>query len=149
VDDTVRVLATAAVLTASGLAVLAWRITRIDPAHPDRLVGELRLAQMAAVVLAGIAGAPVGLAVSAAAVPGSHLDIFAAVALLVLAGFSQLHAPRDALLLLSVGFVLHALIALAHRPGWLPPDLMPRWYAVGTASHDLCLAAICFLGRRR
>jgi hypothetical protein len=149
VDETARVLLTAAVLAGSGLAAFAWRTSGLDATQPDRLIAELRLAQASAVLLSAMAAVPIGLTIAAPVVAGGHLDAVAAVAFIVLAGFSLLQGPREALLLLSIGFVLHALVALAHRPGLLPPEVMPRWYAIASASYDLCLAAICFWARRR
>jgi hypothetical protein len=40
-------------------------------------------------------------------------------------------------------------VDIAHRPGWLSPDLAPRWYIVGCASFNVYLAALCYLARRR
>jgi hypothetical protein len=147
--DTGRVLLTAVVLSASAFGVLSWRVSRIDATQPERLVGELRVAQWAAMLLAATAGIPIGLAVALPTMPGGHLDATLAVAFLLLAGVVLFRDPREGLLLASIGFVLHALVDIAHRPGWLSPDLAPRWYVVGCASFNVYLAALCFLARRR
>ena len=63
--DTARVLLTAAVLSGVTMATFAWRVMRTDPSHPDRLVGELRLAQWAAVLLTAIGAIPIGYETSA------------------------------------------------------------------------------------
>lgn len=147
--DTGRVLLTAVALSASAFGALAWRVSRIDAAQPDRLVGELRVAQWAAMLLAATAGVPIGFAVALPTMPGGHLDATLAVGFMLLAGVVLLRDPREGLFLASIGFVLHALVDIAHRPGWLSPDLAPRWYIVGCAIFNVYLAAMCFLARRR
>ena len=51
-------------------------------------------------------------------------------AFVLLSGLVLLREPREGLFLVAAGFVLHALVDIAHRPGWLSPDLAPRWYVV-------------------
>jgi len=147
--DTARVVLTAAVLAASALIMFAWRLKRIEPGAPERLIGELRLAQWAALLLAATGGASIGLAVGNDAIPLGTLDITLGVAIIVVAGTVLISEPQPALLLVAVGFVAHALIDIAHRPGWLAPELVPRWYIVGCAVWDVYVAAVCFWSRRR
>jgi hypothetical protein len=95
------------------VSTFAWRVTRIDHDEPDRLIGELRLAQWMAVL------------------------------------FVIQRDPREGLLIASLGLVAHALVDIAHRPGWLPPDLSPRWFTAGCATYNVYLAAWCFWARHR
>ena len=148
-NDTVRVLVAAAILSLAAIALLAWRIARADPTEAERLIGQLRLAQWAAVLLAGVSAVPIGLAVSRVAELTSNFDAAFGVVLLGLAGIVLQREPREALLVVAVGFVLHALLDIAHRPGWLSVELAPRWFTVGCATHNVCLAAICYWARRR
>ena len=128
---------------AAGLGWFSWRLTRHAPDSPEVVVGQLRLSQAAATLLALSAAVYAGLAAAAEATPGAAADVgiagaFAAVALLAL-----LREPRAALGLLAGAFAAHALIDIAHRPGLLPP-IAPRWLAVGGATFDLLMAAVCF-----
>jgi hypothetical protein len=147
--DTGRVLLTAAVLSASAFGVLAWRVGRTEAGLPERRIGELRVAQWAALLLAATAGIPIGLAVALPTTPAGHLDAAIGVAFVLLAGVVMLRDPREGLALAAAGFVLHALVDIAHRPGWLSPDLAPRWYVVGCASYNVFIAALCYWARRR
>ncbi len=149
VSDIARVLLTAAVLSAIALSTFAWRVTRIDRDEADRLIGELRLMQWAAVMLATVSSIPIGLALAAPNAPLAHLDITLAVMFIGLAGLVLQRDPREGLLLACAGFFAHALIDIAHRPGWLAPDLAPRWYTVGCAIYNVFLAGWCFWVRRR
>jgi hypothetical protein len=149
VTDTARVLLTAGVLSATAASMFAWRVGRIDAERPERLIGELRLAQWAALVLAAVSAMSIGLAVAAPPTPTAQLDAALGIAFLVLAGLVLLRDPREALLLVSLGFVLHALVDIGHRPGLLSPDLAPRWFTIGGATYDLYLAALCYWLRRR
>lgn len=147
--ETALVLAIAAGLSASGLGLLGWRVVRTDPQAPERMIGELRLAQLAAVLLAAVGGVSIGLAVAAPPLPGTPVDasmgtVFAMIGVLIL-----LREPRDALLLAAGGFLLHALFDLAHRPGWLRTDLAPRWFLVAKPLFDLYAAGLCYWARRR
>jgi hypothetical protein len=148
-SDTARLLLTAAVLSVSAFAAFAWRVTRADPSQPERLIGELRLAQWAAVLLAAAGSAAIGFATARASVPLGTIDVTVAVSYVLLSGLVLQREPRSGLLLAAVGFLAHALIDLAHRPGWLSAELMPRWYIAGCAAWDLALSAVCFWARRR
>jgi predicted branched-subunit amino acid permease len=131
------------------VSTFAWRVTRIDHDEPDRLIGELRLAQWMAVLFAGASGVPIGLALARPATPLGHLDIALAAAFIAVAGFVIQRDPREGLLIASLGLVAHALVDIAHRPGWLPPDLSPRWFTAGCATYNVYLAAWCFWARHR
>ena len=147
--DTARVLLTAGVLSLSAAWAFAVRLRRLEVTDPARVIGELRLAHWAAVVLASLGGIPIGLAVAGSAIPLAHLDATMGVATVVLAGVVLYREPPQALRLASAGFIAHALLQLVHRPGWLPADLAPMWYTAGSATYDLCMAAICFWAPRR
>jgi hypothetical protein len=140
---------TAGVLSALAISTFAWRITQIDPEDTDRIIGELRLAQWMAVLLAGVGGVPLGFALVQPAVPLANLDAALSVVFMGLAGIVLQRDPREGLLLASGGFVLHALVDIAHRPGGLSPDLAPHWFTLGCAMHNVYLAAWCFWTRRR
>ncbi len=148
-DDTARLVLTAFVLAGSALSVYAWRLSAVDPMEPQRLVGELRLAQWVAVLLAVTAGAWIGLAIRAGGDPLAGIDVTVSVGCAILAAVALVSEPRRALGLLSAAFMLHALVDVAHRPGWLSPVVTPRWFAVGCAAFDVYIAALCYWARRR
>ena len=148
-NETGRVLLAAAALSLAAIATLAWRITRTDPGEPDRLIGELRLAQWAAVLLAAVGALPIGIAVARLGDATANLDAAVGAVLVGLAGIVLQREPREGLLLLTAAFVLHALVDLAHRPGWLSTDFAPRWFTAGCATYNVCLAALCYWGRWR
>jgi hypothetical protein len=148
VNDTARVLLAAAVLSGLALPTFVWRVTQVDPEDTGRLIGELRLAQWAAVLLSGISGIPIGLAI-AGTTPIAHVDAAFSVVFIGLAGIVLQREPREALLLASAAFVCHALLDLAHRPGWLSPELSPRWFSTGCAMYNVYLAGLCYWARRR
>lgn len=135
----------------SGVAVsmLAWRVTRFDPSLPDRLVGELRVARWAAVLLAAVGALSIGVAIGRAEVNGADAEAAFGVVFVGMAGLVLQRDPREGLLIAAGTFILHALFLIAHRPGWLPPDLAPHWYLVGGAVYDVYVAALCFWTRRR
>jgi hypothetical protein len=149
VSDTARVLLTAAVLSAATLATFAWRLLAVDPDEPARLIGELRLAQWAAVLLAATGAISIGLALGHMAVPMANWDAAIGILFIGIAGFILQRDPREALLILAAAFVVQALVNIAHRPGWLTPDLAPRWFTIGCAMYDVLLAGVCFWARRR
>lgn len=147
--DTARVLLTAGLLSFATAAIVAGRLRRLDASDPARLVGQLRLAQWTAVALAALGGAPIGLAVAGAAQPLAHLDVTCGVFVAVLAGITLHQEPPRALLFAAGGFIVHALMELAHRPGWLSPAQSPLWYTAGSATFDVGMAAVCFWATRR
>lgn len=148
--DTARVLLTAAVLSAGAMAILAWQVARTDALAPARLIGQLRLAQCAAMLLSATGAVPMGLAIAAKPdVPLAHVEVALGVSFVVLAGLVLLRDPRQGLLIAASAFVGHALIDLAHRPGLLSPAIGPRWFFVSCAVYDVSLAAICYWGQRR
>jgi hypothetical protein len=139
----------AAILSAAAISTFAWRVLRVDPSHPDRLVGELRLAQWAAVLLAGIAAMSIGLAIAAGPVGTANADAALGVIFVGLAGIILQRDPREALLFVALAFSGHALLDIAHRPGWLAPEVAPRWFTIGCAVYNVYLAAVCYWVRRR
>ena len=62
--EAARTVAVAFVGLAAGLTWYAFRTASIPTTSPDRLVAELRLSQFAALLLALIAGAYIGFAVT-------------------------------------------------------------------------------------
>ena len=136
-------------LASAGLGAFAMRVSRIDPAGPQRLIGELRLSQWMSLLLAGVGGAWVGAAATRAVQPIGTLEITLAIATMIFAAWTLHHETRQSLQLLSLGFVVHALIDISHRPGWLAADLAPRWFTVGCAAVNLYLAAVSYWAQRR
>jgi hypothetical protein len=131
------------------MSLFAWKVTRIDREEPERLIGELRLAQWMGVIFAGSSGVPIGIALASSDVPLAHVDIALAAVFIAVAGFVVQRDPREGLLVASLGLVAHALVDIAHRPGWLTPDLAPRWYTAGCAVFNAYLAGWCFWARHR
>jgi hypothetical protein len=130
---------------AAGFSWLGLRTWAIPVSSPERLVAELRLAQLAAVLLATIAGAYIGFAVAHEDVPGSSIDIALALGFFLVAASTLTRDPRQALTILALAFAAHAVLDVAHRPGALPEGLAPRWYAVGCAVFDVYIGAIAYL----
>lgn len=142
--DTARVLVTAAVLSGGAMAWIALRVRAADSSDPARLIGQLRLSQLGALLLAAIGAMSIGLAQNASGHPLVHLDAAIGVAFVGIAWVVVHRDPREGLLLVVGAFVLHALIDLAHRPGWLSPEIASRGVLVGSAVYDVCLAAVCY-----
>jgi hypothetical protein len=129
-------------------AIFAWQSVRtasIPTSSPQRLVEELRLAQVAALLLALTAGAYIGFAVVRENEPGVGIDIALAVAFLIVAATTMVRDPRQALTIIALAFAAHAVVDVAHRPGLLPEALAPRWYAIGCAVYDVVIGALCYL----
>jgi hypothetical protein len=146
VTEALRTVAVAFLGLAAGFTWYALRTASIPTVSPDRLVAELRLSQLAALLLAMTAGAYVGLAVAHESnLPGVGFDVALAVGFFVLAATTLVRDPRQALTILALGFAAHALVDVAHRPGWLADGIAPRWYLVGCAVYDLCIGALCYL----
>ncbi len=78
-----------------------------------------------------------------------HLDASLGVVFVGLGGIVLQREPRDGLLLAMGLFLVHALINIAHRPGWLSTDVAPHWFTVGCAIYDVYLAGLCFWVWRR
>lgn len=139
----------AAVLSGVAIGSFAWRLTRIDPSQPQRLIGELRLAQWTALLFAATGGMWMGFAVAAQTDVLANIDLTLGVMTVGLAAIVLQLEPKAALITLAAAFVGHALIDIAHRPGWLSPAIAPRRFIVGCAAYDVYLAAICFWARGR
>jgi hypothetical protein len=148
VSDTARALLTAALLSSTALAVYVWKLTRLDPTGPERLIGQLRLAQWAALALAAVGAVSIGLAAANDAAPFGTLEVTLGLVFIVLAGLILQRDPQEALLLAAGAFVLQALFNVAHHPRGLPL-MAPAWYTAGCAIYDLFFAAVCYWGRRR
>ena len=148
-SEPIWVLVTAAVLIVMGMALFTWRLQQSDPASHTRRVAELRLANTTALLLAATGAVYVGLAVAGSATPAAAIDIAIGLVCLGAGGVALHRDPRESLLLLTAAFTLHALVDIAHRPGGLPPEVVPRWYSVGCAVFNVGIAALCYWARRR
>ena len=143
-SETVWLLLAAGVLSASAVTLSAWQIVRTDSRLPDRVVGELRLARWAGILVAAIGGIWIGLSTSRPDLAMAHVDASLGVVFVGLGGIVLQREPRDGLLLASGLFLVHALLNIAHRPGWLPSEVAPHWFTVGCAMYDVYLAGLCF-----
>ena len=127
-----------------GVTVQTIRTARVPINSPDRLVSELRLAQLAALLLVLSAGAYIGLAVAHEAQPGVGFDVALAVGFFVVAAATLVRDPRQALTMIALAFAAHAVLDVAHRPGALADGIAPRWYAVGCAVFNLYIGALAY-----
>ena len=132
---------------AAGFTWQTIKTVLIPIASPDRLVAELRLAQVAALFLALAGGAYIGFAASPAneMSPGAGVDIALAVGFFLIAATTLVRDPRQALTILALAFAAHAVVDVAHQPGLLPAGIAPRWYAIGCAVLDVYIGALCYL----
>jgi hypothetical protein len=144
VTEGFRTVAVAFVALAVGFTWHAIRTSAIPANSPDRLVAELRLAQFAALLLALTAGVYVGFAVTFEQQPGVGFDVAFAVGFFVIAASTLVRDPRQALTILALAFAAHAVVDVAHRPGWLADGIAPRWYLIGCAIYDVYLGALCY-----
>jgi hypothetical protein len=67
-----------------------------------------------------------------------------AVGFMIVAAWTMMRDPRQALTVLALAFAAHAIVDIAHRPGLLPAALAPRWYAIGCAVYDAYIGALCY-----
>ena len=130
---------------AAGFTWQAFRTALIPVASPERLVAELRLAQIAALMLAMTGGAYIGFAAGHEARPGVGADIALALGFFLVAAWTLLRDPRQALTALALAFAAHAVVDVAHRPDMLPDGIAPRWYSIGCAVFDLYIGALCYV----
>jgi hypothetical protein len=132
------------VALAAGFTWQAIKTALIPVASPERLVAELRLAQIAALLLSLVGGAYIGFAVGNEAQPGVGADIAIAVSFFLIAATTLVRDPRQALTILALAFAAHAVVDVAHRPGLLPDGIAPRWYSIGCAVYDVYIGALCY-----
>ena len=144
-SEALRTTLVAFVALAAGFTWQAIRTAGTPASSPQRLVDELRLAQMAALLLVLAAGAYIGFAVVRENDPAVGFDIALAVCFLLVAAITMVRDPRQALTILALAFAAHAVVDVAHRPGLLPEALAPRWYAIGCAVFDVYVGALCYL----
>lgn len=144
VTEGLRTLLVATAALAAGFTWQALRTASVPASSPDRLIGELRLAQVAALLLSLSAGAYIGIAAVHEARLGIGLDVAFAVGFLIVAGIAIMREPRHALTMLSLAFAAHAVLDVAHRPGVLPVDVTPRWYALGCAVFNVYVGAVTY-----
>lgn len=130
---------------AAGFTWQAARTAATPTSSPDRLVGELRLAQLAALLLTLSAGAYIGFAIVRENAPGVGLDITLAAGFLLVSAVTMVRDPRQAFTIVALAFAAHAVVDVAHRPGLLPEGLAPRWYSIGCAVYDVYIGALCYL----
>jgi hypothetical protein len=144
-NETIRTIFLAFFALGSVLAWLSIRAAGVPASSPDRLVSEFRVVRFASLLLALTAGAYVGLAAAREQVPAGALDVSLAIGFFVLSAAAVTRDPRQALALLAAGFAAHALLDIAHRPGFLSPQIAPRWFLISCAVYDMVVGALCYL----
>jgi formate hydrogenlyase subunit 4 len=144
VSEGLRAVAVLSLGAAAVLLRLSWQAARTPVSDGTRLVAEFRVIRVAAIILAAVGAVYIGLAVAREQTTGAALEIALAAGFVALAAIALTRDPRQALAMLALGFVAHALLDIAHRPGLLPPEFAPRWYLVGCAVYDSAVAAICY-----
>ena len=145
VSDSVRTIAVAAAVLGVAFGWLAVRTARTPVSSHERLVAELRMTQLASLILVLLSGAYIGFAAWQESRLGAGLDVAFALGFVTAAFTALTRDPRESLTLLALAFAGHALVDLAHGPGWLPSNVVPRWYLVGCASFNVYLGALCYL----
>ncbi len=139
-------LALAAAALGGALAWLAVVCTRVDADAPGRLVAELRVVQLGALLLAFAAATYLGLAVANPAAPGAGLDIALAIGFFVVAGLATtVWEPAGALTRLALAWSVHGAVDLAHAAGLLPVPAATPWYPTAAAMYDVIVAGLCYL----
>lgn len=145
--ETARVLLTAGILSAVALTTFVWRVIRPGRAAHEYLIDQLRLSQVAALLLATTGAIGMGLAVAAAGAQSASLEASAGL-VAVMAGLLVLRSePPTALTAVAFFFVLHAAFDWAHRPGLLSAQFVPHWWSMGCAIYDGYVSALCLLAR--
>jgi hypothetical protein len=139
-----RTLLLAALSVAAGFSWQGLRTAAIPVSSPDRLVAELRLAQVGALLLAACAAAYFGFAATHEYLPGAGLDVAFSLGFGLIAASTIMRDPRQALTMVALAFAAHAVLDVAHRPGFLPEDLAPRWYSVGCAIFNVYIGAMAY-----
>ena len=144
-SEAARTILIASVALAAGFTWHGVRTAQIPVASPDRLIAELRLAQIAALLLALTAGVYIGFAVNHENQLGSGLDIAIAGGFFLVAAATLIRDPRQALTIIALAFAAHAVVDMAHRPGGLPEGIAPGWYSLGCAVFDVYIGAVAYL----
>jgi hypothetical protein len=144
-SEGLRTVLLVGIALAAGFTWMGVRTAAIPVSSPERLVAELRLAQIAALLLALTAGAYIGFAAAHENQLGSGIDVALALGFFVVGATTLVRDPRQALTIVALAFAAHALVDIAHQPGWLPDGVAPRWYAVGCAIFDVYIGAIAYL----
>jgi len=130
----------------AGFTWLAVRTAWFPMQSPERLIAELRLAQIGALLLVLLAAPYIGMAVVFDSQLGVGFDVALAIGFFGVAAVTLVHEPRMALTILAFAFAAHAVLDIAHRPGWLLPEgLAPRWYSLGCAIYGVYIGALCYL----
>jgi hypothetical protein len=124
---------------------LSMRAVGTPVSAPARLVTELRLAQLGALVLAVTAGTYVGFAVGHEDQQGAALDLALVGAFFGVAAWAPTRDPRDALTALALAFAAHAVVDVLHRQGAPLPTGAPHWYLLACAIYDSFIAAVCYM----
>ena len=144
-SDVIQALLVTAMASGAGFVWLSLRTLQLDANTPNRLIAELRLAQIGALLLAFVAGAYIGFAGVANTNAGGGLDIALALGFFVVAASAPTRDPREALIILAIACVAHAVVDILHRPGALSVGIVPQWYLIGCAVYNIAIGALCYL----
>lgn len=144
-SDTLLTVSIAALVIGTGFTWLGIRTAGIPVSSPERLVAELRLAQIAALLLATTTGAYIGFAVGHEHQPGAGIHVAVAIGFFLVGASTLIRDPRQALTILALAFAAHAVVDVARGPGAFLAGVTPDWYAIGCAVFNVYMGAIAYL----
>lgn len=145
--ETARVLLTAGILSAVALTTFVWRIVRPGRAAHEYLIDQLRLSQLAALLLAATGAIGIGAAVASEASFGASLEAATGLVAIVAALIVLRSEPPTAVLLAAVLFLADAGLDWLHWAGVVHVPFVPSWWSIGCAVYDIYLAVLCFVAR--
>tara|TARA_B100000029_G_scaffold282148_1_gene276121 strand:+ start:1854 stop:2303 length:450 start_codon:yes stop_codon:yes gene_type:complete len=127
-----------------GIIWISNQAINMQTSHPNRLITQLRLSQYAALLMVLTNGVYIGLALAHEQQPRFELEIALSTGFILLATITTTWAPEKALTVLSIGWIMHAILDLAHIAEVLSV-IQPSWYSTACAMHNVVLAGFCYL----
>tara|TARA_Y100000588_G_scaffold381790_1_gene468099 strand:+ start:2932 stop:3378 length:447 start_codon:yes stop_codon:yes gene_type:complete len=138
-------IAASSAFLALSVTWLSLKAVTTEYSSANRLIAELRLAQISSLLLVLVSGIYVGgTLLSNEAISGSFEIAFAS-GFFIIACLATTYEPSTALKILATSWIAHSILDVAHVKNFMDSTILPPWYPFFCSLYDIYIALVCLI----
>ena len=124
---------------------LSLKAASVEHSSPNRLIAELRLAQLSSLLLVFVSGIYVGGTLLSSQVITGGFEIAFATGFFMTDCLATTREPSTALKILAASWIAHSILDIAHIKNFMNATTLPPWYPFACALYDIYIALVCLV----